>query len=46
LLAMVCVGNAFAADKGDNLITAKKVSKDPVDVSSADGFGKRGGADQ
>jgi len=36
LLVMVCVGNAFAAGKGDNLITAKKVSKDPADVSSAE----------
>ena len=32
LLVAVCAGNAFAA--GANLITAKKVSKDPVDVSS------------
>lgn len=34
MLVVVCAGNAFA--KGDNLITAKKVSKDPVDVSSAE----------
>ena len=36
LLVVVCAGNAFAAGKGDNLITAKKVSKDPVDVTSAE----------
>jgi len=36
LMVAVCAGNGFAADKGESLITAKKVSKDPVDVASAE----------
>ncbi len=34
LLVGVCAGNALAA--GANLVTAKKVSKDPVDISSSE----------
>ncbi|HEY4744138.1 MAG TPA: ethylbenzene dehydrogenase-related protein [Desulfuromonadaceae bacterium] len=36
LIVLVCVGSAFAAGKGDSLIVAKKVSKDPVDVTSTE----------